>query len=81
MSQEQLDHGVSLNSLGDFQFGLGLEGELIISWITGHLPNGEPLRMHVSIPPADVKILRQGLNEAQTIQEVLAAKPPTGTRH
>ena len=82
MSEEnQSEHGVSINAQPPFMFGIGLQGEIIISWLAGNLPDGVNLRMHLSIPAEELPVLRRGLDESKSIQETLVAKPPTQAKH
>ena len=75
------EKGVSINAQPPFDFGIGLQGELIISWVAGGLPDGTSLRMHLSVPAEELPVLRRGLDESKSIQKVLAAKPPTQSTH
>jgi hypothetical protein len=58
-----------------------LKGELVIGWVQGILPDGNPLKMHMSIPSEEVRVLRRFLEDNKNIQETLAAKPPTQSSH
>jgi hypothetical protein len=81
VSDQPIEKGVSINAEPPFTYGIGLQGELIISWKVGNLPEHLPLRMYLSIPAEHLPGLRRGLEETRAVQETLAAKPPTGSAH
>ena len=80
-SDSNSEKGLTINAQPPFAFGIGLNGELIISWRAGNLPEGTVIRMHLSIPAEELPTLRRGLEESTAIQQTLAAKPPTGSKH
>ena len=74
--------GASLNAGPPFTFGIGLQGELIIGFVGGYLPpDNTPIRMHLSVPAAELPTLLRGLTESKDIRDLLAAKPPTQSDH
>jgi len=64
------------------KFSLTTEGSLKIEFgiplVGDDLPH---VRLGILIAPEKVRILRQGLVQSETIQETLAAKPPTQSSH
>lgn len=62
-------------------FGIGSEGELVIGWTVGEAEDGRTIRLYVVIPAGSIESLRHYLQETQTSQEMLAAKPPTQSSH
>jgi hypothetical protein len=65
---------------GPFSFALTTEGALTVEWWL-RIAGGPPLRIGVVIPPEEVKTLRRGLQESETIQETLSARRPTRGAH
>ena len=70
------------------EFGISTEGELLISWphpfvVPG--PGGQTLEnelwLGVRIPASELPKLKLGLELSREIQEVLAATPPTQSKH
>jgi hypothetical protein len=72
---------LTVPSQAPYTFGLGSQGELIIGWSAGSLPDGTELRMHLVIPAEELEPLRRGLKESQTIGEMLSLKPPPQGAH
>lgn len=65
-----------------FSFGIGLQGELIIGFVGGYLPpDGQPLRLHLTIPAEELATLLSGLQQSQAIRDLLSVKAPTQSAH
>jgi hypothetical protein len=79
MAEDDIDNkGASINAWPPFTFGIGLQGELIIGFVGGYLPpDGKPLRLHLSVPTAELPTLIRGLNESKDIRDLLSATPST----
>lgn len=64
-----------------FEFGISTAGELMISWVHGHLETGEPLRFGVLVPASELPKLKLGLKLSDGIPELLSTKPPPQGAH
>jgi len=67
--------GITIDAKPPFTFGIGLQGEVIVGFSLSGLP------AHIVIPSTELETLRNGLEQSRTIQETLAAKPPTQSTH
>lgn len=66
---------------GPVDFYLTPEGALGLAWIDPRSFSTAPVRVHVLVPASEVQKLRRCLEESSEIQETLAAKPPTQSKH
>ncbi len=65
---------------GPFRFGLGTKGELIIQW-DSDLAVGVQVPMGLVMSMEYSRELHAFLEEHRSIQETLAAEPPTQSKH
>jgi hypothetical protein len=57
-----------------FSFGVGTQGDLIIGWSAGELPDGTTLHLHLTIPADELPSLVRGLG-------ILSGDPPMQSSH
>jgi hypothetical protein len=81
VKEEDVRNGATIMSAPPYTYSLGLEGELIIGWTMGELPNGTPIRMHLVLPAEEAGYLKKCLDAGKTIQETLAVKRPKQGAH
>ncbi|MCK9687283.1 hypothetical protein [Scleromatobacter humisilvae] len=64
----------------DFQFGLDVEGRLMVSWAAPNGIEGLP-RFGVLVPASALAILRLGLAQSEPFQAALSVQAPPSGAH
>ena len=73
MSEDISGHAVTIDARAPFNFGIGLQGELVVGFsLSG-------IRAYIVIPAEELGALERGLEQSRTIRDALIAKaPPQG---
>lgn len=76
---EQKEIGLTMPSQGPYSYGIDLQGNLVIGFVSGYLPGPIPVKTHLVLPTEELDNLRSFLNQTKEVQLALSEKPPTST--